>query len=122
MLAESLRAVLCQHLIPRKDQPGRTIAVEVMLNNDALSNLIRKGKCFQIPSVIATSRDVGMQSMDSELMRLYREGKVAAEEAYIRAIDKKVFEAAFGWTAENTKTTVTNPGRATIASVVPAGA
>jgi len=122
MLAESLRAVLCQHLIPRKDQPGRTIAVEVMLNNDALSNLIRKGKCFQIPSVIATSRDLGMQSMDSELMRLYREGKVSAEEAYIRAIDKKVFEAAFGWTAESTKTTVTNPGRAATASVVPAGA
>ncbi len=102
MLAESLRAVVCQHLVPRKDQPGRVIACEVMINNDAVSNLIRKGKSFQIPSVVATSRDAGMQSMDSELMRLYREGKVSAEEAYLRAVDKKTFEAAFGWVAEAT--------------------
>ncbi len=100
MLAESLRAVVCQHLIPRKDQPGRVIACEVMVNNDAVSNLIRKGKSFQIPSVVATSRDAGMQSMDSELMRLYREGKVSPEEAYLRAVDKKTFEVAFGWSAE----------------------
>jgi Tfp pilus assembly pilus retraction ATPase PilT len=76
------------------------IVCEVMLNNDVVSNLIRKGKSFQIPSVVATSRDAGMQSMDSELMRLYREGKVSPEEAYLRAVDKKTFEVAFGWSAE----------------------
>ncbi len=100
MLAESLRAVVCQHLIPRKEPPGRVIACEVMVNNDAVSNLIRKGKAFQIPAVVATSRDAGMQSMDSELMRLYRDGTIAPEEAYLRAVDKKTFEIAFGWTAE----------------------
>ncbi|MFO0645011.1 MAG: PilT/PilU family type 4a pilus ATPase [Polyangiales bacterium] len=100
MLAESLRAVVCQHLIPRKEPPGRVIACEVMINNDAVSNLIRKGKSFQIPAVVATSRDAGMQSMDSELMRLYRDGTIAPEEAYLRAVDKKTFEVAFGWTAE----------------------
>jgi twitching motility protein PilT len=100
MLAESLQGVLCQHLIPRKDGPGRVLALEVMINNDAISNLIRKGKSFQIPAVVATSREVGMQSMDSELMRLYREGKIAAEEAYLRAVDKKAFETAFGWSTE----------------------
>ncbi len=98
MLAESLQGVLCQHLIPRKDGPGRVLALEVMLNNDAISNLIRKGKSFQIPAVVATSRDAGMQSMDSELMRLYRDGTIAPEEAYLRAVDKKTFEVAFGWT------------------------
>jgi Tfp pilus assembly ATPase PilU len=41
-----------------------------------------------------------MQSMDSELMRLYRDGKIAAEEAYLRAADKKSFEVAFGWSTE----------------------
>ena len=41
-----------------------------------------------------------MQSMDSELMRLYRDGKIAAEEAYLRAADKKAFEVAFGWSTE----------------------
>ncbi len=100
MLAESLQGVLCQHLIPRKDGPGRVLALEVMINNDAISNLIRKGKSFQIPSVVATSREAGMQSMDSELMRLYRDGRIAAEEAYLRAADKKSFEVAFGWSTE----------------------
>jgi twitching motility protein PilT len=100
MLAESLQGVLCQHLIPRKDGPGRALALEVMINNDAISNLIRKGKSFQIPSVVATSREAGMQSMDSELMRLYRDGRIAAEEAYLRASDKKSFEVAFGWVTD----------------------
>jgi twitching motility protein PilT len=103
MLSESLRAVICQHLIPRKDQAGRVLVAEVMVNNDAVSNLIRKGKSFQIPAVVATSRDQGMQSMDSELMRHHREGRISAEEAYLRAVDKKAFEAAFGWSTEGAK-------------------
>jgi twitching motility protein PilT len=94
MLAESLRAVVCQHLLRRKDGAGRVLAVEVMVNNDAVANLIRKSKTFQIPSVIATSRDLGMQSMDSELIRLVKEGVVSVEEAYMKAFDKKTFEGA----------------------------
>ncbi|TMK95459.1 MAG: PilT/PilU family type 4a pilus ATPase [Actinobacteria bacterium] len=92
-LADSLRAVCCQHLLKQKDGPGRVLAVEVMLNNEAVSNLIRKGKAFQIPSVIATSREQGMQLMDNDLMRLYKEGKISAEDAYIKAVSKKDFEA-----------------------------
>lgn len=64
-----------------------------MINNEAIANLIRKGKCFQISSVIATSRDQGMQLMDQELMRLYKEGFVSAEDAYLKARNKKDFEA-----------------------------
>ena len=94
MLAESLRAVVCQHLIRRKGSPGRTLAVEVMINNDAVANLIRKSKTFQIPSVIATSREAGMQSMDSELVRLVKDGQIDQEDAYMKAFDKKAFEAA----------------------------
>ena len=122
MLSESLRGVLCQHLIPRKDGAGRALAVEVMINNDAISNLIRKGKSFQIPAVVSTSREVGMQSMDSELMRLYREGVIAAEEAYLRASDKKAFEAAFGWVTESAKTVAPGRVQAEGASVYPGGA
>ena len=95
MLAGSLRAVICQHLLQRVDGKGRTIAVEVMLNTDAIASLIRKGKAFQIPSVIATSREVGMQSMDLELARLYREGIVSADEVYMKAVNKADFEALF---------------------------
>jgi twitching motility protein PilT len=92
MLADSLRAVLCQHLIPRRDGSGRVLAAEVLLNNDAVANLIRKGKAYQIQSVIATAREQGMQAMDVELRRLVREEVITAEEAYMRAASKKDFE------------------------------
>lgn len=91
MLAESLRAVLCQHLLRRSDKPGRVLSVEVMLNTDAVSNLIRKGKAFQLPTLITTGREFGMQSMDGDLKRLVREGIVTPEEAYMKANNKKDF-------------------------------
>ncbi len=94
MLAETLRAVVCQHLLRRADGHGRVLAVEVLLNNDAVSNMIRKGKTFQIPTVVQSSRDAGMQSMDSDLIRLVKAGLVAPEEGYAKANDKKSFEAA----------------------------
>jgi twitching motility protein PilT len=92
LLADTLRAVMCQYLIKRKDGQGRVTAVEVMINNEAVANLIRKGKTFQIPSVIATQRDAGMQSMDGDLERLFKAGLVSAEEAYMKAANKKNFE------------------------------
>jgi twitching motility protein PilT len=92
LLAGSLRAVVCQYLHRRRDGPGRCLSVEVMLNSDAIANLIRKGKAFQIPSVISTSREAGMQLMDAELMRLVREGKISPEDAYAKAASKKEFE------------------------------
>jgi twitching motility protein PilT len=92
LLADTLRAVMCQYLLKRKDDQGRVLAVEIMVNNEAVANLIRKGKTFQIPSVIATGREAGMQSMDSDLERLYRAGLVSAEEAYMKAANKKNFE------------------------------
>lgn len=101
ILCETLRAVVCQHLIKRKDGEGRVLAVEVMLNNDAVANMIRKGKAFQIPSVITTSRELGMQSMDSELARLVGEGLVDYDEAYMKANDKKAFEALAAGEAVN---------------------
>ena len=91
-LADSLRAVVCQYLMKEKTGPGRVLAVELLVNNEAVSNLIRKGKAFQLPSVISTSREQGMQLMDTDLMRLMKEGKISAEDAYVKAIGKKDFE------------------------------
>jgi len=91
-LADSLRAVVCQYLMKEKSGPGRVLAVELMVNNEAVSNLIRKGKAFQLPSVISTSREQGMQLMDSDLMRLTKEGKITAGDAYVKAVSKKDFE------------------------------
>ncbi len=92
MLAGSLRAVVCQYLLPRADGKGRALACEVMLNNDAVANLIRQGKCYQLPSIIATSKEQGMQLMDNELLRLYQDGAIGSETAYLKARNKKDFE------------------------------
>jgi twitching motility protein PilT len=93
MLAASLRAVVCQNLLRRKTGGGRVVAAELMVVNDAIANLIRKNKEFQIPVAITTSGGQGMVLMDNELARLVREGHVEPEEAYARAIDKGAFEA-----------------------------
>jgi twitching motility protein PilT len=95
MLAESLRAVTCQHLVLTKDGKRRPV-VEVMIANDAVQALIRKGKTFQIPTVIGTSRDQGMQLMDTELTRLAKDGEILVEEAHARVVDKRSFELALG--------------------------
>ncbi len=93
MLATSLRAVVCQHLLPRADGEGRVLACEVMLNNDAVAHLIRTGKTFQLPSVITTSTEAGMQLMDADLLRLLDAGAISAELAWMKARDKSTFEA-----------------------------
>lgn len=94
MLAESLRAVVCQQLLRRADKPGhRVLACEVMLNNGAISNLIRKDKSFQIPSVLLTHSDQGMQLMDDHLQKLVATGIVSKEDGLLKALDKDAFRA-----------------------------
>jgi twitching motility protein PilT len=95
VLSGSLRAVVCQFLHRRRDKAGRCLSVEVLLNNEAIASLIRKGKTFQIPSVITTSRALGMQTMDAELLRLAQQGVISAEDAYMKAASKKEFEGMF---------------------------
>ncbi len=100
LLADTLRAVMCQYLLKRKDREGRTLAVEILISNDAVANLIRKGKTFQLPQVITTGKDQGMQSMDSDLERLWRAGIIRADDAYMKAANKKNFETLVGMAAE----------------------
>ncbi len=95
MLSESLRAVLCQYLL-RTPDGKRTPAVEIMINSEAIATMIRKGKAFQIPTIMATSREGGMRLMDVDLIRLAKAGAVDVDEAYAKAIDKRAFEAALG--------------------------
>jgi len=60
--------------------------------NKAVSNLIRKGKAFQLATVLSTSREQGMQLMDADLMRLVKENRITAADAYVKAVSKKEFE------------------------------
>jgi twitching motility protein PilT len=76
-LASLLVAALCQALIPRADGSGRVAAVEIMLGNPAVKNLIREGKLYQLPNVIRTHRDIGMISLDEALVSLYLKGTIS---------------------------------------------
>jgi twitching motility protein PilT len=92
MLSESLKGVVCQQLLKTADGKGRVAALEIMLGTPAIANLIREGKTFQIPSIIQTAKKDGMQLMDQHLLDLLKTKKIAPEEAYRCAIDKKQFE------------------------------
>jgi twitching motility protein PilT len=92
MLAEGLRAVLCQQLLRRADDDTRRVlACEILVNNEAVSNLVRKDKSFQLPSVMTTHGEAGMQLMDDDLARLVRERIVDPEDAMLKALDKAAF-------------------------------
>ncbi|CAN5355946.1 type IV pilus twitching motility protein PilT [soil metagenome] len=91
MLSESLRGVIAQTLC-KKVGGGRAAALEVLIINSAISNLIREGKTFQIPSMMQVGRAQGMVSLNEALMELVRKGLVTPEEAALRAVDKAGFE------------------------------
>lgn len=93
MLSESIRGVISQNLLKTADGKGRIAAVEILISNSAINNLIREGKTFQIPSMIQTGKREGMQTMDQALMDLVKSRKVSATEAYSYASEKKQFEA-----------------------------
>lgn len=92
MLSESLKGVVCQQLLKTADGKGRVAALEIMLGNAAVGNLIREGKTFQIPSIMQTAKKDGMQLMDQHLLDLLKTKKINPDEAYRCAIDKKQFE------------------------------
>lgn len=93
MLAESLIGVVSQTLC-RKIGGGRAAAMEVMIVNSAISNLIREGKVFQIPSTMQTSRGIGMQTMNDSLLDLVKTRTVEPEEAYSASIAKREMAVA----------------------------
>jgi len=103
MLSNSLEAVLCQQLLPRAGMPGRVCAMEVMIATPAIRNLIREAKSHQLTSIIQTSADVGMQTMDQHLRDLYQKGIITYDEAMARAMSqdelKNMITSATGMSA-----------------------
>jgi len=78
-LASLLLGILCQALIPKANQEGRVAAIEIMLANSAVRNLIREGKTFQIPNTIRVNSHAGMQLLDQALVNLYHDGAITLE-------------------------------------------
>ncbi|MFC1511786.1 type IV pilus twitching motility protein PilT [Candidatus Latescibacterota bacterium] len=95
MLSESLKGVMAQTLIKRRDG-GRIAAIEILAGNPAISNLIRENKTYQIPSVLQTSKGEGMQTLDMALIDLYERKIITAETCIDYAADKKVMQATIG--------------------------
>ncbi len=90
-LADGIRAVISQTLFRRKDRKGRVAAMEIMIANPAVRNLIREGKTFQIPSMIQTGKKYGMQSLDDSITELMNKKIISPEDAYMRAVEKSKF-------------------------------
>ena len=90
-LSESLKGVVAQKLLKRVDKEGRVAVFEILVVTSAVSNLIREGKTFQIPSAIQTGRKYGMQSLDDAILAALNSKKISVEDAYDKAIVKDRF-------------------------------
>ncbi|MEA2723774.1 MAG: twitching motility protein PilT [Gemmatimonadales bacterium] len=93
MLSESLRGVIAQ-ILCKKIGGGRVAAREILLSIPAVSNLIREGKTFQIPSIMQTNRKTGMVTLNDALMELVDAKLVEPKEAYMKAAEKTGLAAA----------------------------
>jgi twitching motility protein PilT len=93
MLSESIRGVIAQTLC-KKIGGGRVAAREILLSTPAVSNLIREGKTFQIPSIMQTNRKAGMVTLNDALLELVDARMVEPKEAYMKAVEKVGFAAA----------------------------
>ncbi|MFG0248999.1 MAG: type IV pili twitching motility protein PilT, partial [Phycisphaeraceae bacterium JB051] len=92
MLSESLRGIISQSLIPRKDGKGRVVALEVLNVVNAVSNVIRDAKTYQLPSMMQTGRKQGQVMMDDSLDKLIADGLITKEEAFKVSENPKRFK------------------------------
>lgn len=90
-LAGSLIAIFSQRLIP-SIAGGLVPAYELLINNNAVSNLIRENRIHEIPSVIETGLEQGMIDMNRSLARLVQNGDITVENAFIHAVNPKGLE------------------------------
>ncbi|HHE75359.1 MAG TPA: PilT/PilU family type 4a pilus ATPase [Desulfobacteraceae bacterium] len=92
MLANTLQAVISQTLFKRIDQPGMIPCTEILLCNSAVRNCIREGRSFELPNIIETSKQIGMQMMDHSIADNYFKGYIDREEAIARSSNPSKME------------------------------
>lgn len=81
MLANTLQAVISQTLFSRIDRAGMVPAIEILLCTPAVRNIIREARTFEIPNVIETNRQIGMNLIDNAIAELYFNGLISREDA-----------------------------------------
>ncbi len=80
-LASVLKGVITQQLIPMANDEGRVVATEILLNNEAVGNLIRENKCHQLASTMQSNLASGMHSLNHDLKQLVMRGMITREAA-----------------------------------------
>jgi twitching motility protein PilT len=91
MISESLRAIVSQKLLPSADGSRQVPALEILLVNVAVSNLIREERVFQLRSVMQTGRSLGMALFDDSLVELVKSGAISKEVARRHSEDPRPF-------------------------------
>ena len=94
MLAKSIKGVVSQVLC-RKKGGGRIAAQEILIGTSAVENLIRERKTFQLFSLMQTGKNLGMQTMETHLLQLVKDGLVEPIEAYRKATNKSELKNSF---------------------------
>ncbi len=87
-LSLNLRAMIAQQLIPTADGKGRRAAIEILINTPLVGDLIRKGEVHKLKELMTRSNELGMQTFDQALYRLYDEGVITYEDAIAHADSK----------------------------------
>lgn len=94
-LSTVIQGVISQQLIAKKDQPGRIVALEIMLANPAIRNLIREGKTHQVNFILQMSGKTGMVTMDNYLFDLYNKGLISMDNALFYSLDQENMKKKF---------------------------
>lgn len=92
MISKSVRGVVSQQLIPRKDGTGLALAQEILIFTSAVSAMVRDGKSHQLQSAMQSGKRAGMKLMDESLNELVQKGIITGREAWHRAENKQPFE------------------------------
>ncbi len=87
-LSLNLRAMIAQQLIPTADGKGRRAAIEILINTPLVADLVRKGEVHKLKELMTRSNELGMQTFDQALYRLYDEGVITYEDAIAHADSK----------------------------------
>ena len=90
-LSESVKGVIAQNLFKRVDKKGRVAALEILVFNTAVANMVREGKTHQIPGMIQVGKKYGNTPLDDSIMDHLKMKRISPEEAYEKCLDKKKF-------------------------------
>ena len=91
ILANTIKAIVAQQLLPSADKTKRYAAHEILVRTQAIPAIIQAGETIRLTTEIQTNKQHGMQLMDDSLLELVRANKVSKDDAYMKAIDKSKF-------------------------------